>query len=174
MSRDAKPLEFVTLWSAHSRQVYSYIYSLIPDCNDADDIFQETTITLLEKFAEFDPASSFSAWACRVAYYKSLSFLKSRPKFEFLDDKLLDALEPLMRQSAFESDGRFDALGHCMSLLPPDDRKMVQLRYIQELSVKEVAERMGRDRSGIYKSLSRIHDVLLNCIRQKLAEEGHS
>lgn len=169
-----QPLEFVALWSAHARQVYSYIFSLVANCNDADDVFQEASITLMQKFGEFDPATSFSAWACRVAYFKSLSHLKLRHPFEHLDEQLLDAIEETARRSSLEDDSRFEALGKCLSLLPPKDRQLVEMRYRKELTVEALAAKAGRNVSGVYKSLARIHDALLECIRRRLMEGGSS
>ena len=171
MSSAEKPLEFVTLWSLHARQVYSYIYSLVANCNDADDVFQETSITLMQKFADFQPNTSFSAWACRVAYFKSLDLLKRRRPFEHLDEELLEAIEEDVRRSAFETEPRFEALGHCLSLLSQKDRQLIDVRYNRELPVEAIAKKLDRNPSGVYKSLTRIHDMLLECIRRKL-EQG--
>jgi RNA polymerase sigma-70 factor (ECF subfamily) len=170
MTPSQQPLEFVALWSAHSRQMYSYIYSLVPNCTDADDVFQETSVTLMQKFDEFDPASSFSAWACRVAYFKVLSLLKKRRPFEHLDDEFLEAIETTVRQSSFEAEPRFDALSHCLEQLSPKDRKLIEARYHQDMAVEVVAQKLSRNPSGVYKSLTRIHDALLECIRRRLAK----
>src|SRR5262245_28464343 len=86
------PVEFVTLWSAHSRRVYAYIYSLVANWSDADDIFQETSIVLMQKFQEFEPGTSFFAWACRVAYNKVLVHLKNRKSHEHIDERLLELI----------------------------------------------------------------------------------
>ncbi len=49
------PSEFVSLWTVHARRVYAYIFSLVPNATDADDLLQETSLVLLTKFDEVGP-----------------------------------------------------------------------------------------------------------------------
>lgn len=70
--------EFVQLWTRHSRHLYSYILTLVFDVNLANDVLQDTAATSWEQFSEFAPGSSFYAWSCRIAYFKSLTALKAR------------------------------------------------------------------------------------------------
>ena len=45
----------------------------------------------------------------------------------------------------------------------------IELRH--EHSTKEVARRIGRNVHNLYKTMSRIHDMLMRCVRRTLAEE---
>ena len=56
--------EFADYLRQHQSQLFGYIHSLVRDLNDADDLFQQTTVILWNKFAEFDRRRSFVAWAC--------------------------------------------------------------------------------------------------------------
>ena len=53
---------------------------LIANHNDADDIMQETTIVMYEKFDSFEKGSDFLSWANTIAKYKTLEFLKKRKR----------------------------------------------------------------------------------------------
>lgn len=69
----AKPdrhAEFLRLYSRHHYRIPAYIYTLVPHRADAEDLLQETSIILWEKFEQFDPGSDFLAWACQVAFWK--------------------------------------------------------------------------------------------------------
>jgi RNA polymerase sigma-70 factor (ECF subfamily) len=174
MSNTQGPIEFVTLWSVHSRRVYAYIYSLVANWSDADDIFQETSIVLMQKFDEFEPGTSFFAWACRVAYHKVLVHFKKRRFHEHLDDELLDVLHDEALPLADQSNARFAALTDCLGELSEKDRKLVALRYHGSASVETVAQQVDRTPWAVYKALARVHDALLACIRRKLAEGDRS
>lgn len=174
MTSESANYEFLRLWSEHARQVYAYIFSLVANCADADDVFQETSLTLMEKFGEFDRSTSFSAWACRVAYFKSLSLLKTRRVYSFLDASLLERIEPLIRETLTNSEDKFEALAHCLGKLSDKDRQLIKIRYQEERSVEDVAKQVGRQATGIYKSLRRIHEALLDCIRRRLAQGERS
>ena len=64
--------EFVRLYTASSRRIYTYILTLLPNRTDAEDVFQDVSALLWEKFHEFTPGTQFGAWACRIAYFKAL------------------------------------------------------------------------------------------------------
>ena len=52
--------EFAEYLSQNQTRLYGYIHSLVRDLNDADDLFQQTTLILWRKFGEFDRRLSFS------------------------------------------------------------------------------------------------------------------
>jgi RNA polymerase sigma-70 factor, ECF subfamily len=163
--------EFLGLWSAHARRVYAYILTLMPHTADADDIFQETSVTLWEKFEEFRSGSDFGAWACRVAYFKTLSHLQRKPHLEPFDELLLQAIDAEVLPMADELEARFLALTDCLGRLGARDRQLVELRYQGNRSVEELSKQVGRSGKSVYRSLSRIHDLLFDCIQRTLSPE---
>jgi RNA polymerase sigma-70 factor (ECF subfamily) len=67
---------FLRLFLQNERRLYAYILTLLPHRADADDILQEASLVLWDKFDENNPPDDFAAWGCRIAYYKVLDFLK--------------------------------------------------------------------------------------------------
>ena len=57
------------LMTRHQRQIFSYIYTLVPNRPDAEDLLQETSLVICEKFREFEVGTDFVAWACQIAYW---------------------------------------------------------------------------------------------------------
>src|SRR5436309_11942438 len=88
MSESQRKAEFADYLNRHQSQLFGYIHSLVRDLNDADDLFQQTTVILWNKFAEFDRHRSFVAWACGVARLEVASFLRarSRQRLYFTDE----------------------------------------------------------------------------------------
>ena len=163
--------DFVGLWTAHARRVYSYILSLVPNWADAEDIFQETSTTLWEKFDEFEPGTDFGAWACRTAYYKVLTHSKRRGEMLRLGEDFLEAVSRDAEQMGDLLDAQHLALAECLERLSGRDRDLVDLRYAPNGSAKSVAEEVGRSVPAVYKSLQRIHQTLFDCITRRLAAE---
>ena len=90
-SPDAK--EFISLLAAHSQSIYRYIYTLVPNPDQAQDIYQEAVLTLWEKFGEYRANEPFLPWAYRFAYFKVLAQRKSnRLQPTLLDDDVLEIL----------------------------------------------------------------------------------
>jgi RNA polymerase sigma-70 factor (ECF subfamily) len=157
--------EFAALFSRHARQVYAYILTLTPQWADAEDIFQETSTIIWQKFDEFTPGTNFVAWACRIAYYRAIWFRERQKKLaipfgrQFFD---LVAAETLSQQDDLED--RHSALADCIKLLVERDRELVQRAYAEGTTIKEVAVQLGRSPDATYKALKRIHRELFECV----------
>ena len=55
----------------HHRRLYGYVFTLLRNHQDAQDVFQQTSLVLWEKFDEFQPDTNFLTWACTVARFKA-------------------------------------------------------------------------------------------------------
>lgn len=169
----SRTAEFVPLFAAHSRRIYSYILTLIPRTADADEVFQETSSVLWAKFDEFETGTHFGAWACRVAYFQSLKFTKARRGDRLLfDEKFLEAADRQLQSDSATFDARHDALSDCLAALPERDRELITARYAEALDVPRIADRVGKSPNAVYKLLSRIHRDLLVCIKRRTGEDS--
>ena len=54
---------FGELISAHQSRLYGFLFALVGNREDADELFQETSLTLSRRFDTFQPGSNFYAWA---------------------------------------------------------------------------------------------------------------
>jgi len=166
---------FVSLFAAHDRGIYKYIMTLLADPNSTQEVFQETSVTLWQKFDGFQPGGNFFAWACRVAYFEVLKFRQTarRDRLRFSDD-LLETLAEERSASEEILQPRRAALPDCVDKLPPGDRELVDQRYGSEESILDIARRTGRSVNTLYKTLERIRRTLMKCIEEAVSRnEGH-
>ena len=163
--------QLVALLTRHQRQVFSYIYVLVPNRSDAEDLLQETSLVICEKFNEFRPGTDFVAWACQIAYwrvrYSRQKFARSKVVF---DDDVLDSVAHTASTMREELDVRHAALAACLQKLPVRDRELVLTRYEPGCGVAEAAERTGRSMDAAYKALNRLRKLLHDCVTYEL---GH-
>ena len=165
--------EFLRLFLTHQRRLYAYILMLLPRPADADDVFQQTSITLWGRRAQFQPGTSFSAWSSRVAYNTVLNFRAklARERVRF-DDDLLTRIASRAERLAPELDARRAALHDCLAKLPPNDRELLERRYAPGVTIKALAGAIGRPVEGLYKALRRIHDALTDCVDRATRRQG--
>src|SRR5438067_4987309 len=120
----------VALMTRHQRQIFSYIYVLVPNRTNAEDLLQETSLVICEKFNEFREGTDFVAWACQIAYwrvrYSRQKFARSKVVF---DQQIVDVLAQTAGTMAEEIDERHEALGQCLQRLHPRDRQLLLRRY---------------------------------------------
>lgn len=163
----------MALMTRHQRQIFAYIYTLVPRRHDAEDLLQETSLVICEKFSEFAPGTDFVAWACQIAYwrirYSRQKFARSKVVF---DQNVLDAVAQTAGTLIAELDERHEALGLCLQKLPARDRELVLTRYEPGCGVEEAARRSGRSLDAAYKALMRIRKLLFDCVSHQLAPGG--
>lgn len=165
--------EFMQLLTRHQSQVFGYLYALVRNLADTDDLYQQTTLVLWKKFDDFQAGSNFAGWACQVARLEALNFLQRqrRQRLVFDEDVLL-ALADAEFEPAADSVSRQEALEGCLEKLNRADRDLLQLTYGDDVQIKDVAAQLGRPVQSVYTSLSRIRGVLFACINRTLTAEG--
>src|SRR5438270_7565090 len=116
----------VALLTRHQRQIFSYIYVLVPKRADAEDLLQETSLVICEKFDDFKEGTDFVAWACQIAFwrvrYSRQKFVRSKVVF---NQEILDVVAQTAGEMCDELDDRHVALGRCLQKLHPRDRELL-------------------------------------------------
>jgi RNA polymerase sigma-70 factor (ECF subfamily) len=167
------PREFHRLFVEHQRQVFAYILSLLPKLSDAEEVFQDVSVILLNKEAQFEPGTNFLAWACQIARLEVYNYRRQLKRHGMvLSDALVETLAEEKLTLADESASRSDALRACLEQLSARDRDLIQQRYAQKTTSKQLAADLGRPANTVYKALGRIRDALFECVERKLKQEG--
>ncbi len=162
--------QLMLLMTQHQRRIFGYLYTLVPDRHDAEDLLQETSLVICEKFGEFTPGTDFVAWACQIAWWRVRA---SRQKFArskvVFDDTVLEAVAHTATELAPEMSPRHEALAGCLQKLHARDRELLMTRYEPGLGVEEAARRTGRSMDAAYKALARLRKLLFDCVNNQLS-----
>jgi RNA polymerase sigma-70 factor (ECF subfamily) len=170
----AKYKHFLRLFLQNERRLYAYIFTLVHNQADSDDLLQETSLVLWDKFDAQHPPDDFAAWACRIAYFKILDFSKKRQRSRvFFGQALLERLaETAIEQSAaLQLDERRDALARCVEKLRSRDRELLGWRFAEGGSTRSAAAQAGKRVDAVYKSLARIRRALFDCVTRTIRSE---
>ncbi len=143
---------FIELVDAHKGKVYAMVRRLAGNEQDAEDIMQDTLLKAIDKIEQFRGDASFGTWLYSIALNQARAqFSKNKqadlkPIEEYLpkksdsgnhhDFELFDWRDP---HKALESQQLRGILNEVVAELPYKYREVFLLRYIEELSVKEVA-----------------------------------
>ena len=175
LDRDKHRL-FLKLLLEHQSKVHAYILSLVPNYADADDIQQEVSHLLWQRFNDFQPGTNFLSWALRFAYFEVINFRKKRAKSRetVFDNKTLAQMLPVLEDEMKHTEERFSSLEHCLGKLEERSREIIKMRYNMDLHPKEIGVRLGYTVANVYKRLSRIHSRLLNCVERRMHGHGVS
>jgi RNA polymerase sigma-70 factor, ECF subfamily len=126
---------------------------------DVDDVFQETWIRVVRSARRYDPAQRFSAWLFAIAW----NLVKDRWSRQVPHDDValeeLHAPELSAEERALASEAS-ERLRAFVAQLPERMAEAILLRYFDELSEKQMAERLGIPvgtvKSRLHHGLSRL------------------
>lgn len=165
--------QFTDLLTAHQGQIFGYIFAAVRNLDDAEELYQQTSLVLWRKFADYRPGSDFARWACKTAKFEILHFQRDhrRNAVRFSAQALSNLAE--VQTSADDDAKHFgqETLGQCVDLLSEEDQRLVRLCYGQQYSVKQAAAELHRSVQTLYNSLSRIRRSLFECIQRRMGQE---
>lgn len=156
------------LFVRHQPAVRAFALALTGDFAAAEDVVQETFLTVTAKAAEFRPDTNFVAWACAIARLKVLENRRAARRFSPAVVESLAAAAPF---EEFQED-RLPVLLACLEQLPEKARDVVRLRYFSEHGPSEIAALLGRTVAGVNAALVKARDLLRRCVAAKLAVAG--
>jgi RNA polymerase sigma-70 factor (ECF subfamily) len=168
---------FLRLFLQNERRVYAYILTLLPHRADADDVLQEASLVMWDKFDSRHPPDDFAAWGCRIAYFKILDFFKKsqRCRVRFSQPMLERLAETAVEHAGtLQLDARRDALAGCIDKLTARDRDLLARRFAEGATTQSAAAQVGRSVEAVYKALAKIRLTLFECVSRSLAQEGHA
>jgi RNA polymerase sigma-70 factor (ECF subfamily) len=166
MSNPERSQRFTEQLQQCQAELLRYIFALVRNGEDAQDIFQQTCLVLWEKFDEFDPARNFLAWACGIARFKVRKYftLHRRKQVPFSDEFAERMAQIQVVANSREVGDRQSALPGCIEKLPQPQRELLMLCYGEHQRIVDVAARLGRSAGGVRHSLQSIREKLMECI----------
>ncbi|MEI9897233.1 MAG: sigma factor [Chthoniobacter sp.] len=161
------------LMTQHQRRIFGYIYTLVPDRHDAEDILQKPAWWSARSSSNSRRGTDFVAWACQIAYWE---VRRARQKYArakvIFDQEVVDAVAHTAAEMIPEVSARHEALAQCLQKLHARDRELVLTRYEPGSGVELAAQRSGRSLEAAYKALGRIRKLLHDCVTHQLSLES--
>ena len=163
---------FLRSFTAHEPAIRAHVRRLVPARADADDVMQEISVVLWQKFDSFREGADFRAWAFGVARFEVLAWLRDRGRDRLvLDEEVITKIAEETTVEEPRLQRQREALEHCMKKVPEGQRGLLMQAYQPESRIQDVAQGSGRTVPGFYQWLHRMRKLLLDCIRRALAQE---
>lgn len=166
---------FDKLLKRHQERIFNYILRIIKNEDVANDIFQETFVKaiLTVKQGRYTENGKFPAWISRIAHNLIIDYFRQE-KSENVQSSDIDDVDILNRKELCEetiedvmiSNQIREDVKYLIKELPPLQREVLNMRYYQNLSFKEIADITG---VSINTALGRMRYAILNL--RRLASE---
>lgn len=173
---DGNNQAFEILLSRYKSKVYTYIYLIVRNKELTEDIFQETFIKAIATIQQgrYVETGRFLGWVNRIAHNLIIDhFRREKNENTFSADGLeYDIINnsKLSEKSVEDTINNEQVLTdviHLIDYLPQSQQEVVRMRFFEDLSFKEIAE---RTEVSINTALGRMRYALLNM--RRIAQEN--
>lgn len=156
---------FLEIYDAHFQRIYNYAYYRTMNHDDAEEITSQTFLAALEKIQSFEYRNiPVAVWLYRIASNALADLYRKKGRIAELGDDYTwvdnDSGPEHVVLGWSEKEQLMEQLNH----LPPLQQQALTLRYIQNLSYKEIAQVMDKTEGAVKQLLHRG----LTCLRERM------
>lgn len=154
-------------------KIFAFILAIVHSDADAKDIMQETLATMWQQFSRFQPDSSFTAWGIGIAKNITYAYLrKHRTSKMVFSTELLEEIAQVTAETTEKHDFWSEQLRECLGKLERNELDLIKKRYVDNMTTKSIALRLGISAHKVYYIMANIHRALQFCIHRSSSEEG--
>ncbi len=152
--------------------IYSFALKMVKVPEDAEEIAHDAFVKAFQSLGSFKNKCKFSTWVYRIAFNQSVSHLRKKkldvvslnePRFSYFElsetENVLSRLDEQERQTMLQK---------AVDKLPDDERGVITLFYLQECSIKEIAEITAYSESNVkiklFRARKRLWEMLKNTV----------
>lgn len=149
---------FETLYNRYVGKVYRRCLSLTKDVEKAEDFTHDIFIRTFSRLDRFQERSTFSTWLYSISFNYCMDQIRlsNRLATTPLEDQLENQyMETNDYESSEESTKHLNA---AMSKITPQEATILQMKYQQEMDVRQIAQKLNLNESAVKMRLKRSRD----------------
>jgi len=172
--REGDASAFPLLMKSYLKPIYRFAFQYARDRASAEDIAQETFIKVWKHLDRFDREKKFKTWIFAIAKNTAYDFLKKKKAFPFSSFEDDDGNNPietiddesLLPDALYEKKEIALMLAQALEKIPPPNRAILTLRYLEDLSLEEISEILNEP----YNTIKSRHGRALKSLKKALLE----
>jgi len=150
------PQAFGELYQLYADQVFRYLYSRLGNVHEAEDVTAQTFLAAFEAFDRFRQDDNFAPWLFTIARNKAMDhFRRNNKKQESDISEEASSTEDEPLSSVIQSEQAL-ALSRLIQGLPEDERELLRLRFLAEMTYGEMAHFLHRTEQAVKKTIYRL------------------
>lgn len=142
------------------RKVFGFCMSRTSDRASAEDLTQEIFLKAIQKIGLYDShKSDFAVWFWQVARNAVIDHFRSKKNVSFADiedENTLENIETENIEDEFQNKSDVDRIVRFVKSLPGENGELFRLRYVSELSYKEIAGITGKSEGALRVQANRL------------------
>ena len=170
--RQASEAHFNELYERYFKRIYSFVHGRLRNHADAEEVTQETFVTIFRSIENYRGQSSLLSWMFGIAKNLSNNTIRrsqnQRERFESVDKEHFTP-KPSIGQAAPDEDLSLQryaaAIRSRMEQLPGWQRRIFEMRHMENMSIPEIAECSERSNDAVRSSLYRIKKLIFEAVQ---------
>lgn len=166
MGNEADEL-FYELYDNYFRDVYRFVYQMVRDKEQVEDLLQEIFLLVYKNLKRFRGESEYKTWLFAIAHNHVKSFWRKwlrRKKIDTAQQQDLYRQPPVISsEAAWEKRYLAEQIGDVLQAMPSTYRDVIILRYLHDFTVSETAIVLGTTNSRVsvltHRALAKMRDL---------------
>jgi len=162
-AKNGDPGSYRKIYDLYARKVLNFLYRMVASREEAEDLTQETFLTVYSKLSSLKDDAKFEPWLFRIARNYAYQRYRSRlPATLSLDAEDADGnkLRQLVDEGktpdeAFQAEELERVVNRAIGSLPDKYREVFILSALQQLSYQQVSEVVGRSLGSVKTDIHR-------------------
>jgi RNA polymerase sigma factor (sigma-70 family) len=149
---------FTKLYKRYGGKVFAKCISMLADDGLARDATQDIFIKILLNLSKFSEQSSFSTWIYSITYNYCIDLIRKKKKMPLL---FTEDVGKVSKEQVIEIpdsvllEMKQERLEKVLDQLPPGDKAILLMKYIDDLQIKDIGEILGKTESAIKMQIMR-------------------
>lgn len=165
---DGEASAFGLLYDRYQPKIYRFIYLKVSHREEAEDLTHQVFLSAWEKIENFqfkENSSYFSGWLYQIARNKIIDHYRTRKnnsdisKIQIIDEKNRP-------ENAFEKNLNIKKVKHAISLLNANEQDVIIMRFVEELSPKEISKALDKSEVSVriiqHRAIKKLKNILNN------------
>lgn len=162
---------YAELVDAYTSFAFTIAVKVVGNRADAEEVAQDSFIKAFQALRHFNRQARFSTWLYRIVFNAAVSF-KRRHKHVFADIEKVYVADGYSVQGHLQEQDQARFIQRALDQLNEADRLAVQLYYIKEFSIQEVAGLMGQNENTVKVRIHRARHRLGEELKKLLKQEA--
>lgn len=162
---------FEKILTLYEKQIFSYLYRIINQKEDAEDLTQITFLKLYKNIKSIDTDKNFNAWVYKIATNSAYDWLRkkrSHPELFIEDTNTIETIEDENAYDIVEGIESKEAIKEALNKIKPIYKSILLLFYHDELSYQEISWVLSIPLNTVKSHLYRAKKALKNELISKI------
>jgi RNA polymerase sigma factor (sigma-70 family) len=161
---------YAILVDQYKSYAFTIAMKILENRPESEEAAQDAFVKAFHYLKNFNKQAKFSTWLYRIVFNTAISYKrKAKPAFQNIENSIIEYSERADQKT--EQDDKHVFIARAMEKLNEADRLAIQLFYIKEFNMDEVAEMMGQNintiKVRIHRARLRLADELKGILKQE-------